>query len=108
MATRRNVRTDQTSAEKDPHAPADGPSDIRPAVESSVIYKLLAFTFAMVVFPISSYFLTVDTIFKGKSSYAGGFAAIIANVVLIGYVIVAMKEDQSDRLEAEAAAKKKE
>jgi hypothetical protein len=32
----------------------------------------------------------------------------VANVVLIGYVIVAMKEDQSDRLEAEAAAKKKE
>lgn len=35
MATRR-VRSDQTSAEKDAHAPADGPSDIRPAVESYV------------------------------------------------------------------------
>lgn len=34
----------------------------------SVIYKLLAFTFAMVVFPISSYFLTVNTIFKGISN----------------------------------------
>lgn len=31
----------------------------------SVIFKLLAFTFAMVVFPIGSYFLTVNTIFTG-------------------------------------------
>jgi vacuolar ATPase assembly integral membrane protein VMA21 len=30
----------------------------------------------------------------------------MANVVLIAYVVVAMKEDQSDRLEAEAKEKK--
>lgn len=27
--------------------------------------KLLAFTFAMIVVPIGSYFLTVNTVFKG-------------------------------------------
>jgi len=32
---------------------------------SNVIVKLLGFTFAMVVLPIGSYFLTVNTIFKG-------------------------------------------
>jgi len=31
-----------------------------------VIYKLLGFTLAMVVAPIGSYFLTVDTIFRGQ------------------------------------------
>ena len=31
----------------------------------SIIAKLLAFTFAMITFPISTYFLTKDTIFKG-------------------------------------------
>ena len=31
-----------------------------------VIYKLLAFTFAMVVIPIGSYFVTVNTVFRGK------------------------------------------
>lgn len=88
-----------------------------------VIVKLLAFTFAMIVGPIGSYFLTVNTLFKGRSfprfhsdtrrefanwsvwkgnsTYAGALAAIMANVVLVGYVIVAMKEDQSDRLEEE-------
>jgi hypothetical protein len=30
-----------------------------------VIIKLLAFTFAMIVVPIGSYFVTVNTVFKG-------------------------------------------
>ena len=31
----------------------------------SVIYKLLGFTLAMVAAPIGSYFMTVNTVFKG-------------------------------------------
>lgn len=31
-----------------------------------VIVKLLAFTFAMIVVPIGSYFVTVNTVFKGE------------------------------------------
>jgi hypothetical protein len=34
-------------------------------IHRHVIYKLLGFTFAMVVGPIGTYFLTVDTIFGG-------------------------------------------
>jgi len=53
----------------------------------------------MVVAPISSYFLTVNTIFSGNSSYAGALAALVANIVLAGYIVVAVMEDQSDHTE---------
>ena len=39
------------------------------------------------------------TDWSGNASYAGGLAAVLANVVLIWYIIVAMNEDQSDRKE---------
>lgn len=99
MTTRRIVATEKTFLDKDD--PIDETSSTAPAVPSQVIYKLLAFTFAMVFIPIGSYFLTVNTVFNGNSSFAGGLAAVLANVVLIGYIIVAMKEDQSDQLKAE-------
>ncbi|KAF2403804.1 vacuolar ATPase assembly integral membrane protein [Trichodelitschia bisporula] len=106
MATRRTPAS-ALSTEKAP-APAETVSDIRPAVPANVIVKLLSFTFAMVTLPIGSYFFTLNSLFNGNSSYAGGFAAMMANVVLIAYVVVAMREDQSERLEEEAKAKKAE
>jgi len=87
-------------------SPKEGESSsIAPAVPAHVIYKLLGFTFAMVVGPIGTYFLTVDTIFGGNSTWAGATAAIMANVVLIGYVIVAFQEDQSEALATAEKAK---
>ena len=62
----------------------------------SVITKLLVFTALMVFAPISVYFLTASTIFKGNNTWAGATAAVTANVVLIGYIIVAIKEDQGE------------
>ncbi|KAL9061861.1 MAG: hypothetical protein Q9206_000268 [Seirophora lacunosa] len=40
------------------------------------------------------------------STWAGATAALTANLVLIAYVIVAMREDQSEKLAIEAQAKK--
>lgn len=41
--------------------------------------------------------------FPGNSTYAGATAAIVANIVLIGYVVVAFNDDKSER-EADIAS----
>ena len=92
----------------------------------SVIAKLLAFTAAMIVLPIGSYFASVNMVFKGlfaadawgihdkrsdmkagNATYAGALAALMANVVLIGYVVVAFRDDKQER-EAEEEERKKQ
>ncbi|OJJ48588.1 hypothetical protein ASPZODRAFT_62193 [Penicilliopsis zonata CBS 506.65] len=87
-------------------APAQAESDVTPAVPASVIYKLLGFTAAMVFAPIGMYFLTIDSIFGGNTTWAGITAAVTANVVLFAYIIVAWREDQGDR-QAEANEREK-
>ncbi|GAB7346629.1 hypothetical protein MBLNU459_g1766t1 [Dothideomycetes sp. NU459] len=100
MATRRITTQEKTHLDRDEVA-SQGKSNIAPAVPKEVIIKLLLFTFAMIILPIGSYFVTLNTIYGGNSTFAGATAAVMANVVLLGYVVVAMKEDQSERLEAE-------
>lgn len=106
MATKRNTVAQEKMLLDQDAALSQGKSNISPAVPKEVIYKLLFFTFAMIVAPISSYFLTVNAVYSGNSTYAGATAAVVANVVLIGYVIVAFQEDQADRAEADKDAKK--
>jgi len=103
MATRRAGVKDarHLESEKVPAASAPEPSDTSAPVPSRVIYQLLAFTLAMVCAPLGVYFGSVQTIFKGNSTYAGATAAVTANLVLVAYVVVAMREDQGDRSEIE-------
>lgn len=42
----------------------------------------------------------------GNSTWAGATAAFTANIVLITYVIVAMRDDETEKIEAEEKAKK--
>ncbi|KAI9828671.1 MAG: vacuolar ATPase assembly integral membrane protein vma21 [Thelocarpon impressellum] len=110
MVSRRLVPGEKTPLDGDDYdgrsASASEKSNITPAVPAAVIFKLLAFTAAMVAGPLGTYYLTLNTIFKGNTTFAGGSAAFMANVVLIAYVIVAMREDQSDALEAAEKEKK--
>lgn len=46
--------------------------------------------------PLMAYYSTVNAVFKGNSTYAGALAALVANLVLFGYVIAAVREDQGE------------
>ncbi|CAG8960587.1 hypothetical protein HYFRA_00013410 [Hymenoscyphus fraxineus] len=109
MATRRPISSDRTIPSQETNEFTQKPGEksiIAPAVPAHVIFKLLGFTLAMVVCPLGTYYLSLDTIFGGNSTYAGASAAIMANIVLMGYVIVAFREDQSDAIEAAEKEKK--
>ena len=76
----------------------------------------MIFAVSLVVLPISSYFLSVEHVWRPlvgtghgnnrAEMYAGLTAAFVANAVLIGYVVVACFEDASTRSGAPSKSKK--
>ncbi|KAI9927756.1 hypothetical protein ASPWEDRAFT_552057 [Aspergillus wentii DTO 134E9] len=97
MTSRRPQGKSYAEVVASPSTQKNTSSDVTPAVPSDVIFKLLAFTAAMVIAPIGMYFLTVESIFRGSATYAGITAAVTANVVLFAYIYVAYQEDKGER-----------
>ena len=72
---------------------------------SGVYIKLALFSVALFVAPITAYYLAKDRWLAGKSGllttgnavYAGGLAALVANLVLGGYIFAACLEDDGPR-----------
>ncbi|OBA13576.1 uncharacterized protein OGAPODRAFT_95737 [Ogataea polymorpha] len=56
-----------------------------------VIKKLIICTALMIIAPLFTFFVS-RAVFS-NSIVSGGLAALVANIVLIGYVIVAFNED---------------
>jgi len=57
---------------------------------------MLGFMFALLILPILTYFYTLDNVFHGNSVYSAFASVAIANVVVIGYVVVAILEDAGE------------
>ncbi|GAA5861658.1 hypothetical protein JCM3774_002660 [Rhodotorula dairenensis] len=65
---------------------------------SGVVAKLAIFTVAMVLLPIGTYFLTRDYLFAPTTTltYPAICAVTVANLVLVGFIWVAFREDMAD------------
>ncbi|KAI9317763.1 hypothetical protein BX666DRAFT_2027029 [Dichotomocladium elegans] len=69
-----------------------GSGNAAAAVSITVVVKLLAFTIAMIVLPIGSYYATLNRLFDGNGIYAAVTAAVVANLVVVAYIITAVLE----------------
>ncbi|KAK4521861.1 uncharacterized protein ATC70_004399 [Mucor velutinosus] len=63
---------------------------------SGVLVKLMVFTAALFAIPIVTFFTTLHSLFDGNATYAGGAAAVMANVIVGLYIVVAMLEKPRD------------
>ncbi|KAG5439163.1 hypothetical protein PCANB_001462 [Pneumocystis canis] len=53
---------------------------------------------AMIIVPIISYYLSLKYVFEENgTTYAAIVSVLMANAVLIGYIILALMEDRNDR-----------
>ncbi|SPO25942.1 related to VMA21 - ATPase assembly integral membrane protein [Ustilago trichophora] len=70
-----------------------------------VYYKLALFSVALFAAPLFAYYFAKDRYFAGNATYAGGLAALVVNLVLGAYVVVAFLEDDSDVVAAAKQSK---
>ncbi|RSH81456.1 vacuolar ATPase assembly integral membrane protein vma21 [Saitozyma podzolica] len=62
-------------------------------VQPAVLYKLIIFALLMAIAPIGTYFSSLNYLWEGSTTLAAISAVVAANIVLVGYVVVAFRED---------------
>ncbi|KAI9358842.1 hypothetical protein BD770DRAFT_387066 [Pilaira anomala] len=59
---------------------------------AGMLVKLLSFSAALFAFPILTFFCTLHSLFEGNTTYAAGAAVVMANVIVVLYIVVAYFE----------------
>ncbi|KAG8761902.1 hypothetical protein FRC19_004865 [Serendipita sp. 401] len=68
--------------------------------QGGVLAKLAIFSLSLAVLPVTAYFGTQWYLGSGNTIYPAISAVIIANIILVSYVIVAIREDAAGRQQA--------
>ncbi|ORY34244.1 hypothetical protein BCR39DRAFT_556639 [Naematelia encephala] len=63
------------------------------SIQPAVLWKLIIFAILMAVVPIGTYFGSLNYIWDGSPTKSAISAVAAANTVLVGYVVVAFRED---------------
>jgi len=63
--------------------------------QNGTLVKLMFFSLALGIVPISTYFFTQTYVFNENSVWAALAAVVAANIILISYVIVAIREESA-------------
>jgi len=50
----------------------------------------------MALLPLTSYFVSLKYLFENNTTIAAISAVVVANVVLVGFIVVAIREEQED------------
>ncbi|KAI0729353.1 hypothetical protein C8Q72DRAFT_829198 [Fomitopsis betulina] len=65
------------------------------AQQSGILIKLLLFAAALAIAPVSSYFLSKQYLWDGNAVLAAITAIVSANIVLVAYIVVSIREERS-------------
>ncbi|EPT02748.1 hypothetical protein FOMPIDRAFT_1047484 [Fomitopsis schrenkii] len=65
------------------------------AQQSGILIKLLFFAAALAVAPVSAYFFTKDYIWNGNAVLAAITAVVSANIVLVAFVVLSIREERA-------------
>ncbi|GJE84428.1 VMA21 domain-containing protein [Phanerochaete sordida] len=77
------------------------------AEQGGVLFKLLLFSAALAIAPLSSYFLSLNYVWNGNSTYAAITAIVAANAVLVAYIAVSLQEERKAQAQPVAKAESK-
>jgi len=71
------------------------------AAHQAVLGKLILFTAALAIAPLSSYFISQKYIWNGNATLAAVTAIVAAWVVLIAYIFTSIQEENRSTAEAD-------